>query len=246
MSAPRRLLITGGTGGIGSALLRAAGMRWPDTELLATRRPEVAPPPALATSAQWLELDLESATSISACAERLKGQGHRLDAVVLASGWLHDAEYQPEKSVRNLKLAAFERAYRINAAGPLTLVAELMPLLRASDPDDRTRLLFLSAKVGSIRDNGLGGWHSYRLAKAALNMGVRNLGIEFERNVRSPVAVAVHPGTTQSPLSEPFSKRGLPVVSAAETAERLLDFLAAINDSQQGGFYHWDGSALPY
>ncbi|MEM1230922.1 MAG: SDR family oxidoreductase, partial [Pseudomonadota bacterium] len=180
-----------------------------------------------------------------AAAEAVQARAPRFDAVIIASGWLHDAQHQPEKSVRSLSMSAFERAYAINAAGPLTLLAALLPALRAPTGTPRTRIMVLSAKVGSIGDNSLGGWHSYRMAKAALNMGVRNLGIEFARNARSPLIAAVHPGTTETPLSAPFAKRGLPVMRAATTAARLLDFLSAMTDDHQGGFFHWDGSPLP-
>jgi NAD(P)-dependent dehydrogenase (short-subunit alcohol dehydrogenase family) len=244
MSTPQNLLVVGGGGGIGQALLVAATRRWPGCARTATHRPGHPPPQGPHEAHRWLPLDLTSETSITEFSAALLDQEEQLDGVVVASGWLHDADHQPEKSLRSLSMEAFDRAWRINASGPLTLLSKLSPLLRAGAGEARPRIMMLSAKVGSISDNSLGGWHSYRMAKAGLNMGVRNLGIEFARSQRAPIIAAVHPGTTESPLSAPFAKRGLPVVEAAVTGERLLDFFDAMIPSHQGGFYHWDGTSL--
>lgn len=245
MSAPGKLLVVGGGGGIGQALLSAATRRWPHCDRTATHRPGRAPAKAPQQAHRWLPLDLTSESSITEFSAALLDQEKQLDGIVVATGWLHDATHQPEKSLRSLSMEAFDRSWRINASGPLTLLSKLSPLLRAGSDEARTRIMMLSAKVGSISDNSLGGWHSYRMAKAGLNMGVRNLGIEFARSPRAPIIAAVHPGTTESTLSAPFAKRGLPVVEAAVTGERLLDFFEAMNASHQGGFFHWDGSSLP-
>lgn len=249
---PARIMIIGANGGIGAALLAAAAERWPDSELIGSARN----PPSLSTAesasasptAIWLSLDLTDEASLASAAQSAAQLGP-LDLVVVASGWLHDDDHQPEKSLRQLSAAAFQKAFAINASGPLLLMKHLDPLLtrsRGTESAGRARVLVLSAKVGSISDNGLGGWHAYRMAKAALNMGIRNLGLEYSRNERKPLIAAVHPGTTESALSAPFAKRGLPVVSTATSAERLLDFAAAMDGSEQGGFFHWDRQPLPY
>ncbi|MEM1436622.1 MAG: SDR family oxidoreductase [Pseudomonadota bacterium] len=244
---PRRILVIGGTGGIGAALLAAAAQRWPDAERLATHRPERPP----GTGAEhWFPLDLEDPAAIDRCAAAVTAIG-ALDLVLIASGWLHDDQHKPEKSLRHLSADAFARAFAVNSSGPLLLLKALDQALTRSrtavaDSPARCRVLVLSAKVGSISDNSLGGWHAYRMAKAALNMGVRNLGLEYARNVRKPIIAAVHPGTTESALSAPFSTRGLPVVEAEVTARRLLDLAIELTPEHQGGFFHWDGTALPY
>lgn len=245
---PSRILVVSGTGGIGAALLGAAAKRWPDAERLATRRPEAAHG---AQADQWFPLDLTDETSIEHCAAAIAETGN-LDLVLIASGWLHDAEHQPEKSLRQLSASAFAKAFAINSSGPLLLLKALDPVTTrrresgGSPPPERCRVLVLSAKVGSSSDNNLGGWHAYRMSKAALNMGVRNLGLEYTRNARKPLIAAVHPGTTESPLSAPFAKKGLPVVDPGVTAERLLDLAEQLTPEQQGGFFHWDGTTLPY
>jgi len=200
------------------------------------------------TQINWLPLDLESNESIATLANDLAAATPSLDLVLFCSGWLHDENCRPEKSMKELSAAAFSKAMRINATAPLLLVAQLESLVvRASAKvPERCRIVFLSAKVGSISDNGLGGWHAYRMSKAALNMGVRNLGIEFSRSKRKPIAVAVHPGTTHSALSRPFATSRLPVVDTEITADRLGAFVESINDERQGKFYHWDGAELPY
>ncbi|MDF1762872.1 MAG: cell-cell signaling protein CsgA, partial [Oleibacter sp.] len=106
----------------------------------------------------------------------------------------------------------------------------------------------LSAMVGSIEDNSLGGWYSYRMSKAALNMFVKNLSIEWGRKAPGSIVAALHPGTTESPLSEPF-QAGIAegkLYSRAETAERLIRVMRELNPEQHGKLLHWDGSILPF
>lgn len=244
------IAIIGATGGIGHALLDWCGTRWPEARIWASTR-DVAdsnqPHPAGAT-VQWLPLDLQINPSIEAFSQHLLNSTDQLDLLLICSGWLHDAEHMPEKSVRDLNAGMLDKALRINATAPLLLMAQLTPLLTRPTANNRdpARVLALSAKVGSINDNSLGGWHAYRMSKAALNMGVRNLGIEFARSKRRPLIAAVHPGTTHTPLSEPFAKRGLDVVSADVTAERLGHFVCNMNETHQGGLYHWDGSTIAW
>lgn len=242
----RQLLIIGGSGGIGSALIQASLQRWPDLTVQATsraRQPELRHP-----RLQWSTLDLGNDQSLQEWLQHISSEAPAFDALVFASGWLHDSEYSPEKSTRDLDITALDRALRINASAPVLLLGKLAPLLTqaAGSSAERARMLVLSAKVGSIGDNSLGGWHAYRMSKAALNMGVRNLGIEFARSARKPLVAAVHPGTTHTPLSEPFAKRGLSVVPAEQCAQRLLDFLEGMNETHQGRFWHWDGSPLAW
>jgi NAD(P)-dependent dehydrogenase (short-subunit alcohol dehydrogenase family) len=133
---------------------------------------------------------------------------------------------------------------QINTVGPLVLFARLETLLkRAQAP----KVLFLSAQVGSIEDNRLGGWYSYRAAKAALNQGMRTAAIEAGRWRNGATLVAVHPGTTETPLSQPFLKRRQPPAqSAIDSAEKIWQLADQLDDNLSGSFLRTDGTSLPW
>lgn len=242
------IALIGANGGIGRALMRWCSEHWSTATIWATYRTSFDNDRADAPNIRWLPLDLASDPSITQFATTLNDATHSLDLLVFCSGWLHDNDHMPEKSLRDLSSAAFDKALRINATGPLLLTAKLSDLLTRKPGSNaaRSKVVMLSAKVGSIEDNSLGGWHAYRMSKAALNMGVRNLGIEFARNKRKPLVVAVHPGTTDTALSKPFAKRGLNVVDAKLAAERLGQFIVQVTEEDQGGFFHWDGSKIDW
>jgi len=134
-------------------------------------------------------------------------------------------------------------AFAINAIGPALLMKHLLPLLPRQG---KAVFATLSAKVGSIGDNQLGGWYSYRASKAALNQLVHTAAIELRRRHPEAICVALHPGTVHTALSAPFAKTGLTVVHPAEAAQRLLSVLAGLNASDSGGFFNHDGTPLPW
>lgn len=244
----QKIAIVGANGGIGRALVQWCTAQWPNATLWASYRASRQGTEADSPNVHWLPLDLTSDESISTFARSLAAATNTLDLVLICSGWLHDEQHMPEKSFRDLTSTALDKALRINAIGPLLLSAQLSELLTRQPGHDgpRAKVVILSAKVGSIKDNQLGGWYAYRMSKAALNMGVRNLGIEFSRNKRKPVVVAVHPGTTDTALSEPFAKRGLNVVDPDIAAARLGQFVDGVTDQHQGGLFHWDGSLIEW
>lgn len=238
----RHALVVGGTGGIGHALLEGIAARYPHCNLTATSR---SGKPG-AAAARWFALDLARPESIAEAVESLTAHGTpAFDHVFVATGWLHGEGARPEKSQSELRADRLAHAMAVNASGPLLLLAGLRRALETTEGAAAARVMVLSAKVGSVSDNRLGGWYAYRMSKAALNMGVRCLGIENARRAGRPIITAVHPGTTHTPLSEPFAKRGLDVVAADVTAGRLLDLAERLGPEHQGGFYHWDGTRLP-
>lgn len=166
--------------------------------------------------------------------------------VLVATGLLHDPArgIAPEKSWKALDGAAMAEVFAANTIAPALIAKHMLPLL----PRDR-RAVFavLSARVGSIGDNRLGGWHSYRASKAALNMLVRNFAIELRRSHPQALAVALHPGTVDSRLSAPF-QRGVAagkLFSPDQSAGYLLDVLDRLTPGDSGGLYAWDGTCLP-
>lgn len=174
----------------------------------------------------------------------LEGAGP-VTTVIYAAGLLHDGKMHPEKRLEDLTSTSMARAFAVNATGFGLLVQALLPWLRHQE---FKRVVAISAKVGSISDNGFGGWYAYRSSKAALNMLTRNLSIELPRRCKPIACVAVHPGTTESALSAPFgqSLARLRVHKPRETADNLIRVLDGLDETSNGRFYSWDGSELPW
>ncbi len=149
----------------------------------------------------------------------------------------------PEKSWRDLDPAHMARAFAVNAIGPALLMKHFLPLLPRQG---RSVFATLSARVGSIGDNRLGGWYSYRASKAALNQFVRTAAIELGRRQPGAICVALHPGTVSTPLSAPFVKAGLDVQTPEEAAARLLDTIEGLGPGSSGGFFDHRGNPVPW
>lgn len=168
-----------------------------------------------------------------------------LEGVIYAAGFLHGQGIRPEKRLEDLNADALAHAFAVNATGFAILMRSVVPWLRHRD---FKTVAAISAKVGSITDNGFGGWYAYRSSKAALNMLVRNLSIELPRKCRPLACVAIHPGTTLSPLSEPFSRSlaQLKVHQPSETAENIAGVINGLSEDDNGRFLSWDGSQIPW
>lgn len=186
--------------------------------------------------------DLEDEASIAAAATHVAG-GPVPTLVFVATGVLHHG-YEPERSWRALEADHLLRDYRVNAVGPALVAKHFLPLL----PRDR-RAVFaaLSARVGSIGDNRLGGWHSYRASKAALNMILRNLAVELGRTHPQAVVAGLHPGTVDTGLSAPFQRGVKPetLFTADHSAERLLAVIDGLTPADSGSVFAWDGQRVP-
>ena len=229
-SPAHRIAVVIGSGGIGGALAEALRSAAEYDEVVVLGRRST---PAL---------DLLDEASIAACARWLAARGAS-ELVIDATGILHGPDMAPEKSWRELDPATLAQAFAINAIGPALLMKHFLPLL----PRDR-RAVFatLSAKVGSIGDNRLGGWYAYRASKAALNQLVRTASIELRRNRPQAICVALHPGTVDTGLSAPFAKSGLQVQAPALAAQRLLTVLAGLKAEDSGEFFDYRGERLPW
>lgn len=187
-------------------------------------------------------LDLENETTIAAAAA-LVARGPSPALVFVATGILHSGQ-EPERSYKSVSAEHLLRDYRINTVGPALVAKHFLPLLPR---DRRSVFAALSARVGSIGDNRLGGWHSYRASKAALNMILRNLAVELQRSHALAVVAGLHPGTVDTGLSEPF-QRGVPtdkLFTPAYSAGRLLDVLDGLTPADSGGVFAWDGARVP-
>jgi NAD(P)-dependent dehydrogenase (short-subunit alcohol dehydrogenase family) len=167
------------------------------------------------------------------------------DWVFHCSGILHQAKQPPEKSIRDINADWVQASVTANLITHLHLAQSIAPFVSRKKS---VRWISLSAKVGSIGDNQLGGWYSYRMTKAALNMMVRNLDIEWRRKNPACRIAAVHPGTTDTPLSQPFQAGIQPgkLYSPQQTAERMLNIMANLSEAQSGKLLFWDGTELPW
>jgi NAD(P)-dependent dehydrogenase (short-subunit alcohol dehydrogenase family) len=189
-------------------------------------------------------IDIEDEASISAAARQLS-DGAPLRFILVATGLLHDAALQPEKTYRALDPERLLRSFRINAIGPALVAKHMLPLVPKAG---KSVFAVLSARVGSIEDNRLGGWYGYRASKAALNQLVRTIAIELGRQKPEAICIALHPGTVDTALSQPF-QAGLTtktVFSPTYSAERLLAVVEDLTAAHTGRFLAWDGQPVPF
>lgn len=188
-------------------------------------------------------LDLTDEESIAKAAHHVAGVGAEVRLIVDASGFLHGSGMLPEKSWRDLDPAHMAQAFAVNAIGPALLMKHFLPLLPRQG---RSVFATLSARVGSIGDNRLGGWYGYRASKAALNQFVRTAAIELGRRQPAALCVALHPGTVATSLSSPFVKAGLDVQTPDQAAGRLLDVIDRLPPGSSGGFFDHRGDPVPW
>ena len=245
-----RVVIAGASGAIGAALAERILAEYPEARIVGLcRDPERAPEPVRMsgqiTLVPWDAEDSGSLVSVAESLESVISSKEGIDTLVYAAGLLHSDTLFPEKRLEDLSAHAMGQAFSVNATGFGLLVQVLIPWLRHKE---LKRIAAISAKVGSITDNRLGGWYAYRSSKAALNMLVRGLSVELPRRCKPIACVALHPGTTESALSEPFrqSLAQLTVHSPAETAANLFAVLKGVTDDDNGRFLSWDGSELPW
>jgi NAD(P)-dependent dehydrogenase (short-subunit alcohol dehydrogenase family) len=192
----------------------------------------------------WHEIDIEVEDSIRAAAATTEGVP--LDLVVVTAGILHEGEHlRPETSFKKLDAESMRKVFAINTIGPALVARYFLPNLRA-----RRKAVFaaLSARVGSIGDNRLGGWSSYRASKAALNMYMKTIALEQTRRRPQSIVVSLHPGTVATELSAPFTRRSSDrqVFTPEQSAGYLLEVIDQLSPADSGGFFAWDGQAIEY
>ena len=241
LSPDARVAVIGASGGIGGAFCRAlAGSDRVLTVYALSRSVTAFDDDKIRPSI----LDLLDDASIAAAAERLSEDGP-LDLVIVATGILHRDELQPEKTLRDIDGSSMVDVLRVNAVGPAVVAKHFLPLMRRG-----TKSVFavLSARVGSIDDNRLGGWVSYRASKAALNMTMKTLAIEHARRWPDAVVASLHPGTVATGLSEPFRSRvpAEKLFTPDVAAAHLLRVIDGLTPDDSGGFFAWDGSRVKY
>ncbi|MDW8478681.1 MAG: SDR family NAD(P)-dependent oxidoreductase [Xanthomonadales bacterium] len=247
VEAPR-IVLTGASGGIGLALLEACLRRWPKARIEAlARRPEDCPRLIELAAAEGERLrlhrfELRDAEGLARLGAALAAEGP-VQLLIHATGLLHGPGIAPERTIAELTPEALALAFAVNASGPALLTRALLPALRGRHP---AVVAVLSAKVGSIGDNRLGGWYAHRAAKAALNQLFRCLAIELRRLNPESCVLLLHPGTVATRLSAPFAGGMNPRLAPEEAATRLLERILAASPADTGSFLAPDGSALPW
>lgn len=259
----KNYLIIGGTGGIGQAIVKELLQRIANeqneqseqsdgnignTRVYATYHK--SQPDFAADNLYWLPMDVSDEDSIEQAIADIKQQTAHIDWVINCVGLLHTAHNQPEKALRQLETDFFLQSMQINALASLLIAKHIRPLLAKSERDADQPAIFatISARVGSISDNHLGGWYSYRMSKAALNMGMKNLSIEWSRSLKDVCVVVMQPGTVDTQLSSPFQSNVADekLFSPAYSAERLLEVLDSMSAAQSGSFADWAGESIPW
>ena len=190
-------------------------------------------------------LDVTDEASIAAATDSLARDSRQVSLLVNCAGLLHADDMQPERRLSDLNPDNLLRAFAVNAAGPLLVTKHVSRLF---DRQARTVVANISARVGSIGDNHLGGWYAYRGSKAAQNMFTRTLAIELRRKYRGAICIALHPGTVDTDLSAPFSRR-VPagkLFTRELAARQLLGVIDALETEDNGGFFAWDGNRIPW
>ncbi|MBD2725553.1 SDR family NAD(P)-dependent oxidoreductase [Nostoc sp. FACHB-892] len=192
-----------------------------------------------------LEMDITDELQIIEAVQKIRTQVDKLHLVVNCVGLLHEDTLQPEKSLKQINSENLLRYFQINSIGAVLLAKHLLPLFRHGE---RSVFASISAKLGSIGDNQLGGWYGYRASKTALNMLMRTAAIEYKRSCPKALIVTLHPGTTDTRLSHPF-QGNVPtekLFSVERTVNQLLAVIEQLQEGDSGQFFSWDGSRLPW
>lgn len=248
---PAIALILGATQGIGLGFVKHLLQQPNISTIFATYRTPKAASELLALQATHpdrlicLALDITDEAQIADLIKSIKATSPMLHWVINCIGVLHEGELQPEKSLAQINPEGLMQYFQVNSIGAILLAKHLMPLLKHPE---RSIFATISAKVGSIGDNRIGGWYGYRASKAALNMFMKTAAIEYGRKSPNTIIALLHPGTTNTRLSEPFQRNVPPekLFSTERTVAQLYAVLNQLEPANSGQFFSWDGAELPW
>ncbi|KAL4433394.1 hypothetical protein ABPG77_010247 [Micractinium sp. CCAP 211/92] len=257
----RVALVQGSSRGLGLEYVRQLLLR-PDTAaVIATCRTPAAATGLQALQAQHgsgrlqiVQLDSTDEASIAAAAEQVAASNSHLDLLINASGILHDESMSPETALARVSMANLLKCFQINAAGHILVCQAFAPLLAAAArengaSEERPAVIAnMSARVGSIGDNRLGGWYSYRASKAAVNQLTKCMALEFERRRQRVASVLLHPGTVDTDLSKPFQKNVPPekLFSRERAVSQLLAIIDRTTMADNGKYLDWAGKEIEW
>ncbi|MGB1428508.1 MAG: SDR family NAD(P)-dependent oxidoreductase [Cycloclasticus sp.] len=236
----QNIVVIGASGGLGSAFVNFFADN-PGNRIHAFARSEIE---SQLTNVSVGRIDFADEASIQHAAEQSAQEGP-LDCVIVATGILHDTNLMPEKSLRDLSVEKFQRNLLANTIGPALIAKHFLPRLQRKQ---RSIFAALSARVGSIGDNHLGGWYAYRASKAALNMFIKTASIEVARRQPKAIIVGLHPGTVDTNLSQPFQQRvpSEKLFTPDYSVKKLSSVLDGLSTEDSGKIFAWDGSEIPY
>jgi NAD(P)-dependent dehydrogenase (short-subunit alcohol dehydrogenase family) len=235
------VVIAGASGGIGAALLQHCIADERVGKVFALYRSDA---PDLSPKVEPIRFDLLDEDSIRIASEAVAENGP-VDLAIVATGLLHSERLAPEKTLNDIDPELMLEAFQVNSVGPILFAKHFLPLMRR---ESKSVFAAISARVGSISDNRLGGWASYRASKAALNMLLRTAAIEHKRRRPESIVVALHPGTVDTGLSAPF-QRGVPegkLFTPAFSAERLVSVIDSLSADDTGHLFAWDGKPIDF
>ena len=238
---PKNIVVIGSSGAIARAFIKRLADDNPEASIKGFSR---HPDQAEHASANILHqlIDYEDESSIARCAQMASSQAP-IDLLLVGNGILHDAQMRPEKSLKDLSAENFQRVFATNTILPALIAKHFLPKLNRKSP---SIFAALTARVGSISDNRLGGWYAYRASKAALNMIIKNAAIEVRRTNKQAIVVGLHPGTVDSDLSKPF-QGNVPegkLFTPDYSAGQLLAVLATLSSEHSGKCFAWDGQEI--
>lgn len=244
-----QVLVVGANRGIGLEFVRQFLNDPQVGQVFATHRQTVTPELAAVREStdrlHLMPMDITAEAEIATSIAHIQQHTPRLHLVLYCVGFLHDGAIQPEKSLQQIQADHLLRYFQVNSMGAVLLAKHLLPLIRHSEP---SVFAAISAKVGSIGDNHLGGWYGYRASKAALNMLMHTTAIEYSRKSPKTIVALLHPGTTDTQLSQPFQRNVPPekLFSVERTVTQLLKVIESLEMTDSGQFFSWDGTALPW
>ena len=237
-------VVVGSSGGVGDAFVQKLSRSTQCKKLIMTsRQPMVLG--EVDSKHTWLSMDITNEESIASVASYMQNQNIEPNVILNLSGILHDDQFGPERTWRNLNMETMRRVFDINTFGVALLAKHLIPCIPRSG---RSVFASLSARVGSISDNRLGGWYSYRASKAAQNMMIKTLSIEAHRKWKELICVALHPGTVRTQLSEPFTKHydSKKLFTPQQSCDYLCEVISGLTVNDTGGFFAWDGQKIEF
>lgn len=235
----KSVVVVGSNGGIGAALIKQLSSQMPDVIIHAlARKPIITDLPNVIDYC----VDFEQESAIEHVRDQITQHG-LIDCMIIATGLLHNASVKPEKTLKQLSYQQLQMVFAANTFLPAILAKYFIPHLSNVD---RSVFCILSARVGSISDNSLGGWYAYRASKAALNMLIKTASIETARTNKKAIIAGLHPGTVNTPLSQPFLGRidNAKCFSPDRAAEQLLDVIHQLKSSDNGAVFDWKGQKI--
>lgn len=241
MANTKNIAIIGASGGIGHAFVMEYAIQKPTPNIYAfSRTPTTFDLPNITT----YQLDITDELSIQQALNSID-DSIVFDRIIVATGFLHNDYIMPEKSIKELSVQKFERAFLINTIGPALIAKHF---LKRIPKYKKSVFAALSARVGSISDNHLGGWYAYRASKAALNMIIKNISIEIGRHYKNAYIIGLHPGTVKTSLSEPFQQNMMPekLFSAQYSVTQMIDVIENLQPNDSGKCIAYDHSTVEY